>query len=109
MDDDDKATRYADDANIPPEREHDTHEAETLPAPPSEGAPEVEMVTFTPRRPFVVDTSGHRLPTIVAGVDTAHESDRTVMFVVSASGRLVRFVGLDSRARFGGKPEEKKP
>ncbi len=33
---DDKPARYAADANIPPEREHDTHEAETLPAPPSE-------------------------------------------------------------------------
>ena len=46
MDDDDKPARYADDANIPPEREHDTHEAETLPAPPSEEAPEV--VAFGP-------------------------------------------------------------
>jgi hypothetical protein len=73
---DEKAARYADDANVPPEREHDTHESETLlPAPPSEGAM-VMMDDDDDPTGEVISVRGNlndRLPTIV--VDPAHVTD----------------------------------
>lgn len=73
---DDKATRYSDDANLPPEREHDTHEPEEAQDERAGAAPEVD--TGTPAgRVLEVNEDG----TVMVGIGALASDEGDVWFL----------------------------